>query len=139
MIRYGLFAFGSFDYAISLQRMRKIVHQFSGYRLPRIPDAVAEILVCDGQLVPLLKLSNSGGIMSSSARLAEYKVLTESEAGLVAFPADVACGIAAEGKGELSEAEGEPISGVAGIFNYQGQKFKILDIDLLALKMTQGV
>lgn len=139
MIRYGLFQYGLLGYAVPLQRMRKIVHQCAGYRLPRLPAAVAEVLIDDGQLVPLLSLPNLANSEELSPRAVEYKVLLESEAGLVAFPAEMTCGIVTERKGELLDAEGEQISGVTGIFKYQGKKFKILDIDLLAIGMTQKV
>lgn len=139
MIRYGLFQFGSFEYAVPLLRMCKILHQCSGWRLPRLPAAVAEILVEGGRLVPLLKLPDLNVTEGLSTRTVEYKVLAESEAGTVAFPAEQTCGIVAEQKGILLDPDGEQISGVAGIFKYQGKEFKILDIDLLAIGMTQAV
>lgn len=137
MIRYGLFRFGLFTYAIPLLRMCKIIHQCSGYRLPRLPAAVAEILVDDGVLVPLIKLPILTESEDLSARTVQYKVLADSEAGRVAFPAEVTCGIVAAQKGELLDSDGEQLFGVVGIFKYQENEFKILDIDLLAIGMTQ--
>jgi len=138
MNRYGLFRYGSLDYAVPLLKMQRIVHQFCGYRLPRLPTAVAEVLVVGGQLVPLLKLPTTA-IEGLSARTVEYKVLMESEAGVVAFPAEVSCGIVAEQKGDLAPADDKQFSGVTGIFKYQTKEYKILDIDFLAMEMTQKV
>lgn len=139
MIRYGLFQYGLFGYAVPLLRMRKIVHLRAGYRLPRLPASVAEVLIDDGQLVPLLRLPNLTSSEELTPRMVEYKVLVESEAGAVAFPAEVTCGIVAEHKGELLDSVDEQVSGVTGIFKYQDRKFKILDIDLVAIGMTQKV
>jgi chemotaxis signal transduction protein len=141
MIRYGLFRFGSLAYAVPLLRMCKILHLQTGHRLPRLPVGVAEILIDDGRLVPVLRLPIAPGAEPDgpSVREAEYKVLVESEAGAVAFSAEVTCGIVAEQKGKLLDPDGEQISEVIGIFKYQGKEFKILDIDLLAIGMTQKV
>lgn len=139
MIRYGLFRFDSLGYAVPLFRLRKILYLCSGYRLPRLPASVAETLVDDGRLVPLMRLPFLTDLDGQSVRTAKYKVLAESEAGTVAFPAEVTCGIVAEQKGALLDSDGKQISGIAGIFKYQGQEFKILDIDLLAIEMTREV
>lgn len=136
MGRYGLFSFGAQAYAIPLLRLRQIVHRHVGYRLPKLPAAVAEVLVIDGQLVPLVGLDGLTSQGTDPIREAEYKVLAESEGGVVAFPAELVCGVVSEQKGVfLASGEGQQ-SGVAGIFEYQGKEFKILDIDFLALGMT---
>ncbi len=74
-----------------------------------------------------------------SARQAEYKIFAESEGGLVAFPAELTSGIVAENKGELLPSSENKIPGIDGFFKYQGKEFKILDINYLAIGMTQGV
>lgn len=135
MGRYGLFSIAEFDYAISLVRLRKVIHHCSGYQLPKLPGAVAEVLIVDGQLIPLMTL---GGMIDSAddlVRGAQYKVLAESEGGIIAFPADQTCGIVAEKKGSMLVSK-QP-SGVIGIFKYQGKEFNILDIDFLAIDMAQ--
>jgi len=139
MIRYGLFRFGPLRYAIPLLSMRKIVHQSSGYRLPQLPRLVAETLVDDGQLIPLIKLSGLVANDEISVRSVDYKVLAESEAGTVAFPAEETCGIVAEQKGDLLEADDEQGLGVVGLFKYQETQYKILDIDTLAIAVTSSV
>jgi len=137
MQRLGLFRFASATYALPLLRLRKIVHQWRGYRLPLLPVTVSEVLVDGHIMVPLINPPVSLGVEQSVIRNAAYKVLVESEAGVVAFPADVTCGIVAEQKGELSAAaEGVGI-GTNGIFKYQGQIYHILDIDFLALRIAQ--
>lgn len=138
MIRYGLFRIGSVGYAVPLLQLRKIVHQAMGYSLPCLPAMVAEVLVSEGRLVPLLMLPffSEGGLLVS--RSAEYKILTESESGMVALPAGETCGIVAGDKGTLMVFEGKHSSGIVGTFECQGREFKILDIDFLAISLTQG-
>lgn len=139
MSRFGLFSFGPVCYAVPLLHLRKIVHHRSGFVFPRLPVAVAEVLVDGGQLIPLLTLSIFEDNIGQCAREAEYKVFVVSEGGVVAFPADTTCGIVAENKGELLIPAVEKVSGVVGTFNAQGKEFKILDIDFLAVEMTQRV
>ena len=138
MSRYGLFKQGSICYAVPLLHLRKIVHERAGYLLPQLPTSVAEVLVDEGLLIPLLRFSFlSEG--EPSERQAEYKVFAESEGGLVAFPAELTSGIIAQNKGELLPPGEEKIPGIDGSFNYQGKEFKILDINYLAIGMTQEV
>lgn len=136
MTRFGLFRFATADYALPLLQLRKIVHQGRGYRLPLLPAAVSEVLVERDLLVPLLNPPSAAGIDLTVIRNAAYKVLVDSEAGVVAFPADATCGIVAEQKGEVS-AGPESAAGTKGIFKYQGQEYQILDIDFLALRVAQ--
>ena len=137
MARFGLFRFAAAAYALPLLQLRKIVHQWPGYRLPLLPATVSEVLVEGDRLIPLVNLPCVSGVDLPVIRNAEYKVLAESEAGVVAFPADVTCGIVAEQKGELS-AVVNGAAGTNGIFKYQGQEYHILDIDFLALRVVQG-
>ena len=139
MIRYGLFRFGTFAYAVPLLSLQKIVCQHSGYLLPLLPSAVAGLLVDDGSLVPLLRLLPSAGMSEMSARSAAYKVLVGSEAGTVALPADVTCGIVAEDKGSLLPAGEEGMAGVVGSFKYQAEEYQILNIDYMAMALTEEV
>ena len=136
MTRFGLFRFATADYALPLLQLRKIVHQWRGYRLPLLPATVSEVLVEGDRLVPLVNLPGVARADLPMIRNAAYKVLVDSEAGVVAFPADVTCGIVAEQKGEVS-ADAEEEAGTNGIFKYQGQEYHILDIDFLALRVAQ--
>nr|WP_303720568.1 chemotaxis protein CheW [Malonomonas rubra] len=139
MIRYGLFCYGSFAYAVPLLSMRKIVHQRRGYLLPMLPKVVAEILVDDGRLVPVVELSQITDRQEMSACSANYKVLASSVAGTVAFPAEVTCGIVAAQKGQLLPTKGAGMTGITGVFGYQGKEYNILDVDYLAMAMTEEV
>lgn len=139
MTRYGLFSFGAARYAVPLLQLRKIVCQRSGYLLPCLPTAVAEVLVDEGRLVPLLTLPFLAPDGGSDPRTAQYKVFAESEAGVVAFSADTTCGIVAENKGMLLYPEKESVPGTSGTFKTQEKEFIILDIDFLAIQMTQRV
>ena len=139
MTRYGLFGLGLEGYAVPLLQLRKIVYQVTGYLLPRLPAAVSEVLVDEGRLVPLLSLPFLTPDGGSASRTAQYKVFVESEAGVVAFPADMTCGIVAENKGVLLFPVEERVPGIVGTFKAQGKEFKILDIDFLAIEMTQRV
>ena len=139
MTRYGLFAFGAEGYAVPLLQLRKIVCQKTGYILPHLPAAIAEVLVDEGRLVPLLELAFLTPDGGAYPRTAQYKVFAESEAGIVAFPADMTCGIVAENKGVLLFPVKESVPGIIGTFNTQEKEFIILDIDFLAIQMTQRV
>jgi len=137
MERYGLFSFGAFYYALPLLRLQKILHRYQGYFLPLLPDTVSEVLVDVGCLVPLVCLPAQHVGEGGPPRTAAYKVIVESEAGLVAFPADEACGIVAKQKGEVVATSEEWSAGIAEVFKYQGKEYPILDIDFLAFRMTQ--
>ncbi|SHI53357.1 Chemotaxis signal transduction protein [Malonomonas rubra DSM 5091] len=137
MERLGLFVFSGSFYAVPLITLRKIVHQQNGYLLPKLPLAVSEVLVENKQLIPLVALPGQDLGRISENRGAEYKVLVESEAGTIALPADETCGIIAAHKGELLPAEEGESAGIKGRFNYQSTDYHILDIDFLALRMTQ--
>jgi len=139
MNRYGLFRFGSLTYAIPLLRMCKIVHCQSGFRLPRLPKAVAEVLIDTDELIPVLKLPAQGLLENQTARTVAYKVLAESEAGMIALPAAETCGIVAENKGEISSSAEDLSVGFAGVFKYHGKEYNILDIDLMAIAMAEKV
>ena len=123
MIRYGLFCYGSFAYAVPLLNMRKIVHQRRGYLLPMLPKVVAEILVDDGRLVPVVELSQITDRQEMSARTATFKVLASSVAGTGACPAEVTCGIVAEQKGQLLPTKGAGMAGMTRIFRSKGKSY----------------
>ncbi len=140
MNRYGLFQLGELKFAISLVQMQKILQDSKGYPLPRLPGAVSAVLVDNGLLIPILDLGQILGAGEPQMLAAQgYQVLVESEYGTVALPADLTGRIVAAGKGVLSETtEKEKYLGIVGKFVYQGDQFNILDIDFLAIEMTQG-
>ncbi|SEA54811.1 CheW-like domain-containing protein [Desulfuromusa kysingii] len=141
MKRYGLFRFGTLNYALSLLQIQKIKQGLEAYPLPRLPGAVAAVLVDDDQLVPLLDLS---WIQKEDLRhevtKQGYQVLIDSEYGTVALPAEVTGRIVSEQKGTLSEVvtAKEKEFGTVAKFVYQRIEYNILDINFLAIELTQG-
>jgi hypothetical protein len=138
MTRYGLFGYNSINYAVKLLQLKQIIHKVRGYQLPRLPAAVAEVFVDDGQLVPLLLPGLASDEEQRLACKAEYKVLVESEGGLVAFPAGETSGIIPANRCELQNSSECLIPGTLGSFTYKGKEYKILDIDFLAIELTQN-
>ena len=140
MKRFGLFRTGSLGYAVPIEQLRKILQGATTYRLPRLPEPVGAVLVDGGELVPLLNLQ---GLMAGASVLPDclpsgYQVLVDSEYGPVALPAEATGRIVPEQKGELAAVAEELDSWVSGEFQYRDEKYKILDIDFLAIEMTQG-
>ncbi|MFK5927347.1 MAG: chemotaxis protein CheW [Desulfuromusa sp.] len=140
MKRYGLFQLGKLNYAISLLQIQKILQGAKGCILPRLPGAVSAVLVERGELIPLLDLGQVLGENPRQERDTQtYQVLIESEYGIVALPADFIGRIVTEQKGTLSAiAAKEKDIGSTGKFVYQNKEYNILDIDFLAIEMTQG-
>ena len=140
MKRYGLFRIGKLNFAILLLHIQKILQGSKGYILPRFPRTVSAVLVDDGQLIPLLDLGQLFGEHSQAERpIGSYQVLVESEYGIVALPADLTGRIVAENKGVLATiAKEDKDFGTVGRFIYQSEEYKILDINFLAIEMTQG-
>jgi len=137
MKRFGLFRCAAIDFAVPLFRLRKILHVQQVFELPRLPGNVSGVLVTEGRIVPVLDLPQvvAG---SSGAAGAEYLVLVESEYGILSFPADTSSGIIAEQKGAVVPTAEEDASWSTGQFLFQDRAFQILDIDFLAIGLTQG-
>ncbi|MDX2479544.1 MAG: chemotaxis protein CheW [Desulfuromusa sp.] len=140
MRRFGLFKIGKLGFAIPLLQIQKILQGSKSYLLPRLPGAVSAVLVDDGQLIPLL---NVGQILGEGSQWEQpgqsYQVFVESEHGTVALPADLTGRIVAEQKGTLSTMTAkEKDFGTLGKFVYHGEEYNILDINFLAIEMTQG-
>lgn len=140
MRRLGLFKIGEFGFAVSLPQIQKILQNSKSYLLPRLPEAVSAVLVDAGQLIPLLDLSQMVGEKLLSGQSTQgYQVLVESEYGTVALPADLTGQIVAEQKGELATIATQEVRfGTVAKFIYQGEEYNVLDIDFLAIEMTQG-
>ncbi|WP_321372281.1 chemotaxis protein CheW [uncultured Desulfuromusa sp.] len=141
MKRFGLFQLGTLNYALSLLQIQKILQGSESYKLPRLPGAVSAVLVDDNRLIPLLDL---GWILKESFQqeVAQqgYQVLVDSEYGTIALPADMTGRIVAEQKGILSDGTmtKEKEFGAVGKFVYQNVEYNVLDINFLAIEMTQG-
>ncbi|MCD6582356.1 MAG: chemotaxis protein CheW [Desulfuromusa sp.] len=140
MKRFGLFRVGELGFAIPLAQIQKILQDSRGYRLPRLPGAVSAVLVDDGQLIPWFDLEQMLGEGTPLEQpMQGYQVLVESEYGTVALPADLTGRIVTEQKGQLvSMAVEEKDFGAIGKFIYQSEEYIILDINFLAIVMTQG-
>lgn len=140
MSRYGLFQIGGFRFAVALEYIKRILQNSETYKLPHLPGVVSAVLVDAGQLVPLLDLSQMFEVESRMKDvILGYQVLVESEYGAVALAADQTGQIVAEQKGELSiTAEQETAFGVVGKFIYKNEEYNLLDINFLAVEMTQG-
>jgi chemotaxis signal transduction protein len=136
--RFGLFRGGGVDYAVPLQRLVRILPGERCYLLPKLPQAVAGVIVADGQLIPQLDLAK---VLPCSEYLnvqAAYQVLVESECGTLALPAIQTCGIIAGRNGEVTAlAEDSAVRGLSGEFHFQERIFQILDIDCLAIGLIQ--
>ena len=140
MSRFGLFWIEGFGFAVALEQIKKILQNSTTYKLPHLPGAVSAVLIEAGQLVPLLDLSQLVGTGTQLGQVAQgYQVLVESEYGTVALPADLTGKIVTEQKGELSVIVGEEEDfGTIGKLIYRNEEYNILDINILAIEMTQG-
>lgn len=139
MNRYGLFQSGGLNYAIPLLQIRKIVQGGTTYSLPRLPQSVPAVLVDAGELIPLLSLNL---LREADGKLEHvqsgYLVLVESEYGAVALPAELNGKIVAEKKGTRTVGSESREAWVSGEFTFQNKQYKILDINFLAIEMTQN-
>ena len=139
MIRFGLFRIGGFGFAVALEQIEKILQNPKSYRLPHLPKGVAAVLVDSEQLVPLLDLSQLFGTEDRLVNGTQgYQILIESEYGTIALPADLTGKIVTEDKGELSATDEQKKNlGIVGTFIYQNEEYNLLDINFLAIEMTQ--
>jgi chemotaxis signal transduction protein len=139
-MRYVIFQGGSLNYAISLQQIQKILQGSLGYILPRLPGAVSAVIVDDGKLIPLLDLGRMFGEKHQEVLASQnYQVLVNSEYGTVALSADSTPRIISEQKGTLSKGNAnERIWGTVAKFVYLSEEYNVLDINFLAIEMTQG-
>lgn len=140
MKRFGLFRVANFGFAIPLLQIQRILQNSKSYKLPRLPGAVSAVLVDAGQLVPLLDLEQFFGEGKPQERpLPSCQVLVESDYGTVALSADLTGRIVSAQKGEeLPLAAKEKDFGIVDKFVYQSEEYNILDINYLAIEMTQG-
>lgn len=139
-MRYGLFRVGILNYAIALQQIQKILQGSKGYTLPRLPGAVSAVIVDAAELIPLLDLGRMLGENNQKELTSQpYQILVDSEYGTVALPADSIARIVSEKKGALLKSPSkERIWGSVAKFVYLSEEYNILDINFLAIEMTQG-
>ncbi len=137
MNRLGLFRVDGIHYAVPLPRLVRIVQQPRCFPLPRLPRGVDAVLVENERLVPLLNLPMFMDIEAVQGQ-PEYVVFADSEYGTIALPALETCGIVAKQKGRAIYMAGEHASIRAGEFDYLQNRFTILDIDCLTMRLTQA-
>ena len=138
MRRYGLFHISSGHYAVALPEIIRIVENGALYRLPRLPGGIAGVLVEGASLVPLLNLSRLFGGDYEASLNAPCQVLVQISCGEVALPAEQDGRIVSESKGCLADAESGQGAWVRGEFRYGETGYQLLDIEFLAIEMTQG-
>ena len=138
MSRFGLFDVESVGFAIPLPQIEKILQGAELFQLPRLPGAVIAVLVVAEQLIPLLDPGPLLGVGPQPQDSQGYQVLVDSDYGLVALMADSSGRIVPEQKGQIVPLSTEErAGGIAGQYVYQDKKYKILDINFLAIEMTQ--
>jgi len=139
MKRFGLFQLGRFYFAIPLLQLRKIVQDAAAYPLPHLPQSVSAVLIDEEKLIPLLNLELFCGAKTQPEMMSTgYQVLVETEYGTVALPADLNGKIVAEKRGSIIHESNSKEAWVVGEFNFQNIDYKILDINFLAIEMTQN-
>jgi len=135
MSAFGLFHAGDLDYAIPLAQIRKIVQGNMIFPLPLLPAGIDHVLIYESTLVPILLPGSSAGTLEHHPETECY-VLVDSEYGLLAFVTQPNSRIVAEYKGSLACEREAPWQ--VGVFYYQKQAFKVLDVDELAMGLTRG-
>jgi len=139
MNRFGLFRIRNAGFAIPLAQILRILEGAEEYQLPRLPGAVSAVLVDEGRLIPLIDLGGALGVGTDCPIGCGYQVLVESEHGVIALAADSSGRIVAEKKGQiLPLPPKEQVIGVVGRFSYLDDVYNILNIDFLAIEMTQA-
>lgn len=138
MRRFGLFQYADLCYALDLVQIFRIIQNAQLHRLPRLPDGVSAVLVDDERLIPLLSLSPLGvdSSLESDAN-GSYQVVIETESGTIALPARLNGRIVTETKGVYKQQGGRE-AWILGEFTYQNIGYKVLDIDFIAVEITQN-
>ncbi len=137
MNRLGLFQVAGLYYALPLPRLMRIDQNPRCFALPKLPQGVVAVLVENASLVPMLDLQTFLETATVQAQ-PEYAVFAATEFGAIALPAEETCGIVAEQKGRANYLARVDASIQAGEFEYQQNRFIILDIDILTMRLTQA-
>lgn len=139
MKRFGLFRIDDLCYAIPIGELRKILSDPRIYRLPQLPKGIPAVLVDSEEMVPVLDLQlllDSEKVQPWTDRNL-YQVLADSEYGTIALSAEKSGRVVTEAKGELSQPAADHEPWVTAEFAYQGEVYKVFDIDSLAMEMTK--
>jgi len=140
MKRYGLFYSGKFAYAIPLTQIIKILQDAISYDLPRLPGAISGVLLDNDKLVPMFDFVHMfGNIAFQQQQNSNYQVLISTEYGIVSLPSNLSGKIVLASKGNMAlPLKNKNICGSTGVFVYENEEFNLLDINYLALEVTQG-
>lgn len=137
MTGYGLFRSGNMDYAFPLEQIRRIIQEAQLYLLPGLPAGVDFVLVHGSTLIPVLHAGDVTKCLKG-AKSSSCFVLVDSEYGTLAFAAETNGRIVAEHKGSVFFPEVREVVWEMGTFSYQSRIYRILDVDVLAMEITQG-
>lgn len=137
MTGYGLFSSCNVDYAFPLEQIRRIIQDVPLYLLPGLPAGVEYVLVHGTALVPVLHAGHVTKYIKG-AKSSSCFVLVDSEYGTLAFAAEANGRIVAEHKGSVLFPEVRENVWEMGTFRYQSRVYRILDVDVLAMEITQG-
>ena len=140
MKKIGLFRIGEFAFAVPLEQILKILQDATQYTFPCLPSVISGVIVNDDSLVPLFDSVKVYGGSAPQGGGAGYQVLVSTEYGVVALPANLSGKIVATTKGEVVEFTTDPdVVGAVGKFLYASDEYYILDVNYLAIEMTQGI
>jgi len=139
MSRFGLFSIECGSFAVPFLQIQKVLQGTPLYHLPRMPGAVVAVLVVDEQVIPLIDIGSLFGGESQSFTEQDYQLLVNTDCGVIALATETCGRIVEQQKGQvIAQDAKEKIAGITGQFIYQKKNYKILDINFLAIEMTQG-
>lgn len=138
MKQFGLFKFGDHAYAVPMIGLQRVVNTPALYELPRTGVWYPRVLIDEGEVVPLFDLARWLQNITASA-VGQYVVIYNSEFGRIGLPADLTCGIVSESSGGVIPVdEDEDLVGHQHVFAYNGDRYSILDVDVMIHSMHCG-
>lgn len=135
--KLGLFCLGNYGYAIPLKSLLRVVDGGLSVPLPLVPDAMAGMLVLDGQIIPLLDSNWLPGVEAGRGLSASFKVIITTEYGSVALPADATIGIAAEDRCERVTSGQECTSFFTESISYRDNLYQMLNTDPFIMNLIR--
>jgi hypothetical protein len=132
--RFGLFSCGSFNYAVPLDLLKKILQGTPVYKLPLRSGGFVKVLVVDNVAVPVLELYPYVGVEPRAAEGPHYQAILDSEYGQIALVSDLPGRITA--KGECLSSDADSPSWIVGKYSFQDENYAILNIDSFAMEMA---
>lgn len=136
--RLGLFRLAGCGYAVSLERLLRVVDGGRVAKLPLTPVRLAGMLVVGDEVIPLLDSDWLPGVVAGKSLSAGYQVLVSTEYGTVALPADTTIGIVAEGRGDRSPVDQEGADYFSDCFYYRDSSYQVLNIDVFIMDLIRS-